>query len=327
MGRVPLVEETPCNLCGARDYDVVSERDRDGRPLRTTICRRCGLVWTNPRPTLQALNEYYREHYRQDYKHMPVPTARKLLRGMSGALERRRWLEPSLRPGSRILDVGCGAGELVYVLRAAGFDARGLEPDERYARYAGETLGVPVEVSPVGEVLPAGAPFDVITLFHALEHVGDPVATIASLAAALQPSGLLVIEVPNVEAVCQAPGHRFHYAHLFSFSQGTLAALAARAGLSCVRMELSADGGNILAVFRRANPAPTPPSREPREQYEHTVHVLRAHTALRHYLSFAPYARLAGRLAQRRREGRLLRRLRTTDDILRWARTGALDRP
>jgi hypothetical protein len=158
--------------------------------------------------------------------------------------------------------------------------------------------------------------------------VGDPVETVASLAAALQPSGLLVIEVPNVEGTCQAPGHRFHYAHLFSFSQGTLAALAGRAGLSGERIELSPDGGNILAVFRQAHSGTTAaPPAESRERYEQTVRVLRAHTPLRHYLSLVPYARAVKRLAQRRREGRLLRRLRTTDDILRWAHAGALDRP
>src|SRR6187549_942034 len=61
-------EETPCNLCGARNEIVVGTRDRDGHPLRTVLCRTCGLVWTNPRPSAADMNAYYETTYRADYK-------------------------------------------------------------------------------------------------------------------------------------------------------------------------------------------------------------------------------------------------------------------
>jgi len=54
----------PCNLCGDVDVEEVGSRDRDGRPLRTTICRRCGLVWSNPRPGEEEVRRYYSREYR-----------------------------------------------------------------------------------------------------------------------------------------------------------------------------------------------------------------------------------------------------------------------
>jgi SAM-dependent methyltransferase len=326
--RVPLSEETACNLCGSRSYDVVGTKDRDGRPLRTTICRACGLVWTNPRPTLQDLERYYRHTYRTDYTRSAVPTRRKLLRGMLGALERRRWLQPMLRRGSRVLDVGCGAGELVYLLRAAGCDAAGIEPDETFAEHARAVLGVPVQTATVDTALVDPGTFDLATMFHALEHVADPRATLARLAAWLRPSGVAVIEVPNVEAVCQAPAHRFHYAHLFAFSPGTLEGIAARAGFARVRLELTDDGGNIVGVFRKRqggslviDPA------EGRARYERTREVLRRHTAVRHYLSLTPYTRALARGRRRLQENARLKRYPTVESILDWASRGGLEEP
>jgi SAM-dependent methyltransferase len=319
VARVRPTEETACNLCGARDYQVVGTRDRDGRPLQTTICRRCGLVWTNPRPSDEAIDEYYRREYRKDYKKSPLPSRRKVLRGILGALDRRRRLEQVLHAGQRVLDVGSGAGEFVYVLRAAGFDARGLEPDESFAGFARDVLTVPVETGHVASAsMPAGS-LDAITMFHALEHVANPVGVLARLTDWLQPPGVFVIEVPNVEGRTQAPAHRFHYAHLFSFSPGTLEGVAARAGLSAVSVDLTEDGGNIVGVFRKPHggrPADVP---DLSRQYQQTRAVLDAHTPLKHYLSSTPYRRAMSRLGRRFIENRLLSRYKSMDAIVRWA--------
>ena len=77
------LEETPCNLCGGRNEVVVGARDPDGHPLRTVLCRTCGLVWTNPRPSAAAMNAYYETTYRSDYKGQAAPPLRKIVRGFS----------------------------------------------------------------------------------------------------------------------------------------------------------------------------------------------------------------------------------------------------
>src|SRR4029453_2312743 len=119
----------PCNLCGGSEVAVIGNLDRDGHALRTTICRRCGLVWSNPRPAEHYVRSYYSTQYRLDYKGRSSPSRRHIARSGRGALDRYRVLESYLKPGDRILDVGAGSGEVVYVLRQLGFDAAGLEPD------------------------------------------------------------------------------------------------------------------------------------------------------------------------------------------------------
>jgi 2-polyprenyl-3-methyl-5-hydroxy-6-metoxy-1,4-benzoquinol methylase len=327
--RPEATEDVPCNLCGAPEYDVVGRIDREGRPLQTVMCRACGLVRTNPRPAVAAMDGYYASTYRTDYTGASAPALRKVLRGMLGARDRRRALQPLLRDGARVLDVGCGAGELVYLLRGDRFDASGLEPGEEYAEFARRVLGVPVQTATVDTADIEPGSRDVVTMFHCLEHVPDPRRVLAAVRGWLREGGVVVVEVPNVESTVQAPSHRFHYAHLFHFSGATLAALGEAAGLRVIRTTYSDDGGNVTCVFRRESDeersSGIPGDREERRpeglagSRARTRSILQAHTALRHYLSPTPYRRAIGRLARRWREDRLLRRLGTLEAVLRWA--------
>ena len=329
-------EESACNLCGAGDYEVVGTTDREGRPLRTVLCRICGLVWTNPRPSIADMDRYYATEYRSDYKGMAAPPLRKIVRGMLGAHDRRRALRPLIgdtapRSGAlniprKLLDVGCGAGEFVYLLRREHVDASGIEPGRAYADFARTVLGVPIQTATVDTAIVAPASQDVVTMFHALEHVPDPKRVLTVVRGWLKKGGLLVVEVPNVEATVQAPAHRFHYAHLYHFSGATLGALGEAAGLRRIRTYFSEDEGNVTCVFRRQtdeehSPAAMwrPPSDGPAASASGTLAILGAHTPGRHYLSPTPYLRAIGRLRRRWREDRLLRRLKTVDAVLEWA--------
>ena len=284
----------PCNLCGDVDVEVVGSRDRDGRPLRTTICRRCGLVWSNPRPGEEEVRRYYSREYRLDYKGQATPSLRHTARSARGALNRYRSLAPFLKTGDRILDAGAGGGEVVYVLRSKGFDARGLEPDEQYARYAREQLSVPVDTGFVQDIAFPEGSFDVITMYHALEHVEDPSRIMETIRTWLTENGTLLVEVPNIEASCIAPNNRFHFAHFYNFNRYTLEALGRKAGFIPLETSTSADGGNLISVLRRV-PA-TAPVRHLYGNYERIVKGFGKHTASAYYLSPAPYAGAVGRL-------------------------------
>ena len=318
MSRPAPTEETVCNLCGAGDYEVVATSDRDGHPLRTVMCRVCGLVWVNPRPSVEDINAYYATEYRADYTGAAAPPLRKIVRGMLGALDRRRALRPLLRDGAALVDVGCGAGEFVYLLRRRHVDASGIEPGREYAEFARQTLGIPIQTATVENAIVAPGSQDVVTMFHALEHVPDPKRVLATVRGWLKKGGLLVVEVPNVESTVQAPSHKFHYAHLHHFTGWTLGALGEAAGLRLVRTYHSDDGGNVTCVFRRQSDQEHPPAAmaAPAERIRS---VLASHSEIRHYLSPTPYRRVLGRLRRRWDEDRLLRRLKTVDDVLEWA--------
>jgi 2-polyprenyl-3-methyl-5-hydroxy-6-metoxy-1,4-benzoquinol methylase len=288
----------PCNLCGGGDVSVLSMRSRSGRPLRTVACRGCGLVWSDPRP--HDARQFYEDEYRLAYKQAYVPKPKHVLRAGRVALSRLDRIRAWLRPGMRVLDVGSGGGEFAYLLRTLGCDVQGVEPNRGYAGYAASQYGLDIRLGFIGDVDLPDAGYDLITIWHVLEHTEDPAAVLRQLRRALRPGGILVVEVPNVEATCQSPASTFHEAHLYNFNTATLDRMAARAGLQSAATELSADGGNITAVFRAAHDAVPAGPVDPvlRGNHDRVVDAVRGHTTAAHWLSLHPYRRLAGRIAR-----------------------------
>lgn len=304
-----------CDLCGADDSEVLCERDRDGKPLRTVICRECGLVYSDPRPSEEEVREYYEHEYRLDYKAAWQPSARRLYRAGRVALERVRALRELLAPGLRVLDFGAGGGEVVFMLRKAGCEAEGFEPNAGYARFAAEALGLPVRHCFWQEAEIAAGSFDLVTAFHVVEHLESPCAAMSRVREWLRPGGRFVVEVPNVEAVCHWPQHRFHRAHFYNFNLPALEMAGRRAGFEAVRSAVSRDGGNIMAVFERREERSAGPWVIPGNS-ERIRNVLRRHTPVRHFLSGRPLARLARKAAERLEELLAVRRGVPSQEVL-----------
>ena len=241
---------------------------------------------------------------------------RHIARSGRGALHRYRALLSFAKRGDRVVDVGAGGGEVVYVFRKLGdFDARGLEPDEQYARYAREVLGVPVDTGFVQDAPYPPGSFDAVTMYHALEHVEDPVGVLRTLRSWIRKDGLLVVEVPNVEARCLLPAHRFHFAHFYNFNRATLEATGRRAGFDPVQTTLSPDEGNLTIVFAASAANPLDDI-DLRGNYERVSRAVGGHTASNYYWSRAPYAGAAGRLRNFLTDRAVAGRARTAPEVL-----------
>jgi SAM-dependent methyltransferase len=230
------------------------------------LCGRCGLVFLDPRLATAALARYYRSdtfsrEVRGEDRPSPAALAYRDLRA------RRRWrfLAGALPPTGRCLEVGCGAGNFLALLRDAGHEVVGIDPSTGYARHARER-GLDVIAGHFPGDLPRGAPFDVAFAFHVLEHVSDPLAFLAAVRARLRPSGLFALEYPDVALAARRrflPHSYFERAHLFDFSERTLAAFLARAGFRVGRAwyeeRVKPYDRNVLLLCEAAEAAEPPP--------------------------------------------------------------------
>ena len=311
----PASCSVPCDVCGASDVEELSRKDRDGSFLRTVICRRCGLVYSDPRPDPGEVKDYYEHNYRLDYKATYQPKPRHIYRAGKVALDRVRRLAPLLRPGCRVLDVGAGGGEVVYVLCALGYQASGLEPNEGYARFAAGVLDLPVTHGFYQQAHVEPESQDVVTMFHVVEHFESPSDALRRARQWLRPDGRLLVEVPNVEAVCQWPHSRFHRAHLYNFSPATLEMAGKKAGYSVVSSSVSSDGGNITVLLQKSG-APSPATGGIPGNFERVNSIVRRHTPLGHLFSPHPYARLIGKVASQLEERREASKGRSPREIL-----------
>ncbi len=145
-----------------------------------------------------------------------------------------RSLTRGLRPGARILDVGCGRGVLLSVLADHGFEAHGVEVSE--AACWGADPRAQIRIAPrLAEARYEAGHFDEVIFWHVLEHLPEPRETLEEARRILRPGGRLIVAVPNFASLQAAWAKEawFHLdppRHLFHFSASALRALVVRAG-------------------------------------------------------------------------------------------------
>ena len=281
----------PCNLCHSTDFDELSNVGRDSE-LRTVICKNCGLVFSDPFPI--DTTEYYQKNYRILYKGTYNPKIKHIYRAANVAVERYKRLDAHLAGKKNVLEIGSGGGEFSYLLTKKGFDVSAIEPNEGYGNYSKEQYDLNVQIGFAQNLEFAAETFDFITMSHVLEHVDNPTTMLEKLRTWLKPNGILALEVPNVEAVCQSPKSTFHTAHLFNFNPETLALLAEKTGFSVVQSVLSEDGGNLTLIAQKSET--TNALLAIAGNYEKVFAIVKNHTVLNHYLSPFPYSRLVGKI-------------------------------
>jgi SAM-dependent methyltransferase len=180
-------------------------RDRfetvSGQFFSIVRCSGCTLLYVNPRPDTESLPAYYAAEGYDPFVSSGnaaslKTTAYRFVRRFTMRRKAAR-VAAGLPKGGRALDVGCATGEMIVQLKLRGFDAYGVEPNPAAAEFARSTLGLTVWSGSIGDVPAHAGPFDLITLWHVLEHVPDLNRALKQLHGMLTASGRLAIAVPN----------------------------------------------------------------------------------------------------------------------------------
>ena len=194
---------TDCPLCGSvllhRHTDAIDYLQCKPGVFAVDVCEDCGHLFQNPRLTIDGLDFYYRDFYDGE----GAEAMDGVFSSGSWVYEQRARLVEALGPPDRWLDVGTGHGHFCLAARSvypeATFDGLDMSDSIDEALRTGWIdhghRGLFPELAPDIE-----EPYDVVSMFHYLEHTRDPVAEIAAARQALAVGGLLVIEVPNPES-------------------------------------------------------------------------------------------------------------------------------
>jgi len=149
-----------------------------------------------------------------------------------------------LKPnGGSVLELGCGPGLMLAAFHRRGWRVLGIERNEQVAEMARRALGVEIVTTPV-EALSADVRFDLIIMFHVLEHMARPVALLRECARRLAPGGYLIINVPNFASwQARFAGPKWLHLdlprHLSHFTPKTLSVTLERAGLHLKEMSFA----------------------------------------------------------------------------------------
>jgi 2-polyprenyl-3-methyl-5-hydroxy-6-metoxy-1,4-benzoquinol methylase len=169
-------------------------------PYPFVECARCGFAF---RPDLDEAS-LKRIYAGGDYEELRGEQyLAELSHRRRDARVRLRYVEPWATRG-RLLDVGAASGAFVAEAAEQGFDAAGVEPVPSFARAAREHFGVDVREGGIDDVGLLAARYEVITLWHVLEHIPSPVRHLRTLSHALAQGGVIAIEVPNAGGVVAA---------------------------------------------------------------------------------------------------------------------------
>ena len=149
------------------------------------------------------------------------------------AQERLRDLQRFITRG-RLLEIGCSTGEMLLEAQSA-FTVNGVEADA-YTSAIARARGLPCVTGALADAQFAAASFDVIVLYHVIEHLPSPQATLAECVRLLAPGGWLVLEAPNIQTIWYrllgARWRQFIPDHLFFFTPATLQRLCEQNGFT-----------------------------------------------------------------------------------------------
>lgn len=249
QGKLPpgTAARRPCPICGGLEARLFGRSSRDPDQEGATVrCPDCSLVFVDPVPRSAVTQDAYGADYYEPWQERREERARVRM------WRRRLALIESRRGRGALLDVGCGDGLFLKVARDAGWSVDGIEFSPEGARRSSHRLGRPVAVGDLAAASGLRGPFDVVSLWHVLEHLVSPSSMLEAARLRLRPGGLLVVAVPNLDNLPMRAAYRLargrplplyeqeaREPHLSHFSPRTLRDFLERRGFE--EMELCAD--------------------------------------------------------------------------------------
>lgn len=242
-------------------------------------CSRCGMLRLDPSPASAELSRFYPEGYWFDSEQSQLGRLAESYRRLV-ARDHVGFVSHAYRSAGGndpMLDVGCGGGLIPGMLRERGIPALGLDYSAAACRIASERHGVPALV---GDVLAAPfrlASFQLVSLFHVLEHLPAPAAYLGRVHELLRAEGRLVVQVPNAASwQARLAGPRWNGwdipRHLHDFRTGDLEALLTRCGFDVLRVKQLSWRDNPAGLATSLAPGLDPMARRIRGQRSGMVH-------------------------------------------------------
>jgi SAM-dependent methyltransferase len=256
-------EERPCPGCGSNATRKLGSRGgeahRNGKGIKTTIvqCLHCEVIYT--KPTLIPLDNPYEKHTAEEYFHLHDSQIK-----TNAGEDLAAFAEEVLGIKGKMLEVGCGRGELLLGALNRGWSVYGIEMTEHFAEVA-RSKGIDIELSSVEQSKSLHQTYDVILLAAILEHLYDPIAILNKVRAALRPGGLVFIDVPNERSLTMRIGNcymrlrgrdwtinlspTFSPFHVVGFSPKSLAAVLNSTGFRVLHLDVKG-WNNVLPEGR-----------------------------------------------------------------------------
>lgn len=228
-----------CPICNSTQFSpflACVDNTVSRETFQIVQCNSCGFKFTNPRPDESELGKYYHsEDYvshsntKKGFINSTYQSVRKYT-----LLKKLQLISKHYKTG-KILDIGCGTGEFLNTCKNARWETLGIEPDEGARKMAINNYGLDVKGEEELERIPNES-FDIISMWHVLEHVPKLNERVEELKRLIKPNGIIIIAVPNCNSL-DAKTYKEHWAaydvprHLYHFTPKDIEALFHKHGM------------------------------------------------------------------------------------------------
>lgn len=192
------LESAACSLCGSEETELVVVQHWFAEDFSVVRCKGCDMIRTDPRPTPEWKSSFYNpecnglaEKMGREFVYAPapdrLPSYKRLL----------KFLMKRVPAGGKLIDIGAASGIFTKMATDAGFDATACDYSADALAYGEENYQIPTLQSPAESVATEDQSFDIVTIFHTIEHLPDPLAVLKELNRILKPGGTILLETPN----------------------------------------------------------------------------------------------------------------------------------
>lgn len=237
------INQSTCPGCGANSFSTylaVKDHFLSKEDFRLELCDSCQLLFTNPRPALERIGDYYKSENYVSHS----STKKGLINRVYGwvrsyTLKQKVSLLQELTSGRKLLDIGAGTGHFLAQAKSSGFEVLGLEPDQDARKVAMSENGI--ELKDLSLLHNLDRQFDAVTMWHVLEHVYHLQEDLQKIVSLVNQGGVLIIAVPNYTSYDAQHYKEFWAAydvprHLYHFSPKSLIPLVESKGLKFEKM-------------------------------------------------------------------------------------------
>ena len=194
---------TTCPWCGSQKAQIhlwLKDEFLTKEDFLIYECQDCGLRYTEPRPKQETIGNYYKskEYYsHQENKKGLIPRLYEIVKGYN--LKKKYKIAAKNLQKGKVLDIGCGVGDFLHTMENKGWKGTGIEPSEEAKEIARKRVNANL-LEPKEIVDLKSEDFDLITMWHVLEHVDDLKEEIHQLERLLKKGGRLVLALPNFKS-------------------------------------------------------------------------------------------------------------------------------
>jgi 2-polyprenyl-3-methyl-5-hydroxy-6-metoxy-1,4-benzoquinol methylase len=185
-----------CPNCGSNEYSIeLTEKE-----FKIVRCKKCSLIYLlNPPDESEIYEEYYDIQYSKDdyQKDSKFPHLAEIF----AINEQRISYLKKYKSKGKLLDIGCGNGLFIKTASEAGYECYGIDVSKKALEFASKEFELSVSDKKVENLINENKKFDVITLWHVLEHFWNPIDELKKIRSLLNDNGILFLEVPNWNSI------------------------------------------------------------------------------------------------------------------------------